>query len=501
MEKSSAPKPWLISANVVIQIVLVTAIFVIANLGIYYWHPKRVDLTQAGYFKLSDKTRQLLASLKKPVEIIVFFQPNAQEPVTQQVYQYIQGLLKAYDDEAPRQKGVSMLKVRYVDPDRDPVSAERLSSQYNVKVPNVVVFVYEDRSKYVQVGDLVEFARPSGPFGGGSDRIRAFRGEQQFSSALQNVCEAKQPKVYFLQGHGEGDPDEFEARKGFSNIATYVRRDNLVVEKLNLVEKQQIPSDCDVLVVCGPNRSFSELDLKVLQDYLSQNGRAMFLLDALQNDTGLERLLRDFGVQIGNNAILTQTRDLLGRSALVLSAPCSEYGNHPITQGLKDQSVSSLFPAARSVEKVPGESAHKQQVTVLVETSKSSWGETDLANLRQDKAQFDEKDRKGPVPVAVAVEPAAAGEMEREGMRMVVFGSSGFIRNGSLSGGNVDLFLNAMNWLLKRQQLIGIASKTPQEFSLNLDPSQRKGIMITEVFLIPFGVAVLGFFVWLNRRK
>ena len=70
-------------------------------------------------------------------------------------------------------------------------------------------------------------------------------------------------------------------------------------------------------------------------------------------------------------------------------------------------------------------------------------------------------------------------------MRLVAFGSSRFARNDSLTGGNADLFMNAVNWLLKRQQLLGIAATAPQEFNLNLDAFQRRGIFITMVVGIP----------------
>jgi len=501
MQKNSAPNRWLVSSNVLIQIVLAAALVVFANFGIHYWHPKHLDLRHNDYYRLSDKTKQLLKSLHKPVEIIVFFQPQAEAPVTQQVFEYIQQLLKEYDNDAPVEKGTSLLRIRYVDPDRDPVSAEKLYTEYNVKVPNVVVFACDKRSKYVQVSDMVEFSRPSSPFEGGSDRVRAFKGEQQFTSAIQNVLEARQPKIYFLQGHGEGDPDEFAQHKGYSSIGTYIRRDNLVIEKLNLAEKTQVPNDCDVLIVCGPSKSFADIELKAIQDYLAQNGRLMVLLDALKPDTGLEKFLSDYGVRVGNDAVLFRVSDRLGGEALVLNAPCSDYGNHPITQSLKSEGSATLFPTARSIDRIAGNGPAKQMVTVLAQTPPMAWAETDLAKLREDKAELDEKDRKGPVPVAVAVEPASAGEMEREGMRMVVFGSSSFVRNGSMKGGNVDIFMNSINWLLKRQELIGIAPKTPQEFNLALEPSERNAVVLMEVVLIPLAVGIIGFLVWLSRRK
>ncbi len=494
---SSAPKRFAIGVNVLFQILIVGTIVVVANMAIHRWHPPTIKLSKSNYYELSDKTRQLLASLKTSVEVIVFFQPDPRDYVTSRVFEDIQRLLKEYQSTS------KLVHVRYVDPDRDPVTSDKLAKEYGVQIPNVVVFVNPEskRSKYVQVGEMVEFAQSGSPFGDKSDRIKSFKGEQVFTSALQNILEDKQMKIYFLQGHGEADPADLDPKQGCSGIASYIRRDNLAVETCNFLKNPQIPQDCDVLIISGPSKSYSDFELKALQDYLNSNGRLMVLLDALKSEPGLERFLADNGVRTGNDVVLFKIRDRLGGEALIMSAPGVKYGGHPITESLRREQVATLFPSARSVDAIPSSNTSRDRVTILVESPATAWGETDLLKLQQDKAELDDKDRKGPVPIAVAVEPSAAGSMERDGMRMVVFGSSGFIRNGGLKGGNVDFFMNALNWLLKRQQLMGIAAKTPQEFSLALDVFQMRGIFLTEVVAIPLVMAVIGFFVWLQRRK
>ena len=67
----------LISANVLVQIIAVLAV-----VGMVNWlvarHYARFDWTKSGYYKLSDKTKQVLTSLKEPVRVIVFLQPSAE---------------------------------------------------------------------------------------------------------------------------------------------------------------------------------------------------------------------------------------------------------------------------------------------------------------------------------------------------------------------------------------------------------------------------------------
>ena len=491
--KSSAPKRVLIGFNVILQVLLAAAIVVVVNMAIHRWHPHKMDLMRTDYYRLGDKTRNLLKSIKSPVEVYVFFQNNSPNPVVERISEDVQLLLKEYEEICP------LIKVKYVDPDRDLLKGQEFLTKYDVKEANVVIFVYDKRNKFVKANDLVEFDRSPSPFSRGDDKIRAFKGEQMFTSAIQSVMDPKQPKVYFLEGQGEGDPTDTDEKSGCSDIASYIQQDNLSVQKLNIVQTMQIPANCDLLVICGPEKPFGDVELKAIQDYLAQNGRLMVMLDAMKTDPGLERILAEHGVKIGNDVVLM--RDPLGGERLTVAGYGVKYANHLVTQSLKNKGIATEFPMARSVDKIVSVMPNQEHVTVLVETPSLSWAETDLVKLQQGKAVQDEKDRKGPVPIAVAVEPASAGEMEREGMRLVVFGSSRFIRNGYLKSGNEDLFMSALNWLIKRPQLVGISAKKPTEFSVTLTPRQANTLYLIEILGLPIAVGLIGILVWVKSRK
>ena len=55
---------------------------------------------------------------------------------------------------------------------------------------------------------------------------------------------------------------------------------------------------------------------------------------------------------------------------------------------------------------------------------------------------------------------------------MVVFGDSDFVSNGALAGGDQDLFMSALNWLLDREELMAIAPKPIEEIKLSLTRKQ-----------------------------
>jgi ABC-type uncharacterized transport system involved in gliding motility auxiliary subunit len=104
----------------------------------------------------------------------------------------------------------------------------------------------------------------------------------------------------------------------------------------------------------------------------------------------------------------------------------------------------------------------------------------------------------------VAVERGAMEEMldvEIRPSRMVVFGDSDFVSNGALTGGDQDLFMSALNWLLDREELMAIAPKPIEQIKLSLTRKQLARLFWINTAGVPAVAAVAGLLVWLRRRK
>jgi ABC-type uncharacterized transport system involved in gliding motility auxiliary subunit len=103
--------------------------------------------------------------------------------------------------------------------------------------------------------------------------------------------------------------------------------------------------------------------------------------------------------------------------------------------------------------------------------------------------------------VAVERGPLSLPEVEIRPTRMVVFGDTDFLSNGAMSGGNADLFMSALNWLLDREQLMAIAPKPLHESRLVMTRGQVTRLFWVVTFLLPGLVGVLGLAVWMQRRS
>src|SRR4030095_13025 len=111
--------------------------------------------------------------------------------------------------------------------------------------------------------------------GMGAPTVKAFKGEEAFTSAILSVTENRQPKVYFTKGHGEAAPDSAERGRGYAEPTRLRERDTRTVGTWDSLGKADLPSDADVVVVAGPRTAFLEPEAGALQKHLSAGGHVL----------------------------------------------------------------------------------------------------------------------------------------------------------------------------------------------------------------------------------
>ena len=96
----------------------------------------------------------------------------------------------------------------------------------------------------------------------------------------------------------------------------------------------------------------------------------------------------------------------------------------------------------------------------------------------------------GPIPVAALSEVENAEQPWKPG-RLVVIGDSDFVSDEAiLQFGNKDLILNAVNWLVKREELVGLRPERRKFAYQSLTPGHARLLFWLTVVIMP----VLGFF-------
>jgi len=464
-------------ANLLALILLSLMIFAMVNY-LSIRHYARVHWSRNLFAQLSEKSTRLLESIPDDIHIVALLRPS------HDAHRDVTSLLPEYAAHA------SHVSVEIVDPDRDLARTEQLARQFQLGESECVVFEIGGRHQTVSAGDLIEYGYPAADV---EPPRRAFRGEQLFTSAIYALTQATRPAVFFIQGHGERSPGDFDRHAGYSRIADRLRNENLDVEILNLGETKTVPNRCALMVIAGPTREFAPFEIARIRDYLNRKGRLLLLLDA-RTETGLDALLSEWGVLIGDDIVIDESRTLSGRELYLTTYP-----EHPITAPL--QNLSSVFYLPRSIRaRLSHGGGDKPTVTELAVCSDEGWAEFDLDDTSPHfNAQVD---IPGPVPVAVAIErgPVPGVRVQILPTRLVIIGDSGLVSNGGLMGANADFFLNAVNWLLDRSELMALSPPIDDEMTLVMDSRQLRHLFWSVVIFLPGLVALIGSWVAWRRR-
>ena len=476
----------------VVAVVLVIALTIMANwlAGRRY---VRADWTSTQLYTLSEKTENIVSDLGEEIRVIVFMTPATS------MYDQVHELLERYKAASDK------ITVEFIDPDREPLKTQQLAEQFGVQVADTVVFVFDDRTKYVTSDQMSEMDY-SGMQYGQAPTMRAFKGEEQFTSAILSLVAPEVPKVYFVTGHGEASTAAATGGagdRGLSVLTQALKRDNMETADVTLLSGE-VPQDADVIAIIGPTRAYTEAEIAALGAFLDQGGRMLVALDPLidtdgtMRSTRLEALLAGRGVIVHDDLVVDPSRRLpfYDLSAVYLE----DFGNHPVTQGLEEFAV--LFTVARSL------AADDDSATVLVQTSDEGWGETNLGMLlRGEPVAVDDDDHPGPAAVGIAVEQlTAAADVsdeagDDESYRLVVFGDSDFLTDLDIANaGNAILATNAFNWLVAREDLVGIPPRDVEQVSLFLTQQQMRNLLLLVLIAMPGAAVVGGILVWRRRR-
>ena len=432
-------------------------------------HDKRFDTTQEKVFSLSSQSMNVVKNLNKPLKLYGFVEGGQN--------QHARDLYEAYAYASPR------VTYEIIDPDRHPEMAER----YKVTVMGTTRVQYggDDPATGTNVTEL---------------------SEENITNAIIKVTKGGNKSVQFLDGEGEGDPEDSKSANGFATFKQALEGEGYQVHKLFLASQPAVPNDTTLLVIAGPTREVSSHVVQAVDAYLKRGGHVMVTLrpppaQGPDPEAGLIKLLDGWGVKVGDDVIVDQVLRLFAGPALGLNPVVTSYEQHPITASFNQRTV---FPMARSVEP---ESGLKSGLSVapLAKTSNTSWAEVDIAGIFvRQTASFGGKDRKGPITVADAIEAdlKALGGAKEGQARMVAIGSTDFANNQYFNQFfNRDFAVNSVDWLAGEEKSISIRPRTLHASSFRLTVQQFSLVFALSVLLLPEVLLILGIAVWWERRS
>ena len=508
MADATNPKPkkiqrLQIGLNLLVQIILIFLLVSAAN-WIGFRHYKRWDVSRDQKYALSDKTKRFLDTIKGKVRITVFFSPNT--PISGDVA----NLLTEYQYAA---KG--KIDIENIDPQRNLSRAKEMFDKYKVvSDESLLVLDYEGRNKTVKASEMAEIDASGAAMGEGA-RVTAFKGEQAITSAMMDLVEGKKNTIGYITGHKEPSIAETppaspmmqqqEPASPISVLKTFIENENIKFQELNLFNEPQIPADIKTVMIVGPQYDFSDREMKILRDFWNKQGRILFLIDPSAKTPKLFAFLGELGVKVNDDRLMAFVRTGIEELALIRDVYARFLDNSPITKRLSD--VRAVFFGGTSSLTLEPDRVRGANILVqpLVQAEKGYFAETDYNTNDQNKLQNDAKkagDAAFTIGASIEKGGSADERVQMNSSRMVVVSNATFVQDNALTQDQqaLDFISGCANWLLSREQLIGIAPKVPNTLTFNLTEDSLRNLRWLVLVLIPLIFVVLGTAVWWQRR-
>jgi hypothetical protein len=509
--------------------VLLFLVLGVGNLLAHKKMPGRIDVTERGFYSLDPTSEEFLRKIDQPVKIYSIM-PSSVPVSGRDIGPDIRALLDNCEEVNPK------IKVEHVPPsgvDRIIQLAKQYPQLANLGtdssgLPLGLFIVFNDDANMTGFVGVEQMVGSSELAEG--EMKRTFQAESKLLNELSFLAEKRtKPIVYLTQGNEElpfSDPGN-PIRKALEDRYFDVRP-----LACGINDYKSIPEDAQMIVVLAPSREFGSKVVKDLEAWMKpatgkKKGKLVVFLDSEPDPknpkafakTGLEGLLLDFDVHLGEAALYTADREAIRISQTrtgpainitgVLTVDARVNSDLPPTNPLVRAFADRNFRGrgARTVES-QGQGAQLRSETLLKTTDRLPiWEDVPSLNPKvilttlddfEKSADFRREKKYSYNPRSVAVLVSEKIADDRFEPRLAAFGSLTFAVDGE--GKSFDLFIGTLDWLRERPNNIAIAPRDFGSFKLDKSVDHWRIIWIPMI-LITASVLFLGAGVWFIRRR
>lgn len=448
---------------------VLTAVFLAAVIGINVLagllpeKVRKLDVSDNDLYSITDTSKKILKDLDKEVKLTILANKKNTD-------ERIKTFVENYKDLSGK------LSVEWVDPKLHPETLE----EYDAAEDTIIVSC-ADTGKTVQIL-FTDIIQQSYTYTGQMTES-AFDAEGQFTSAVASVVSDTTKKIYRTTGHGEATVS--------TTVSEMLEKSNFAMEELNLMMNARIPDDCDMIFIDSPGTDITADEKTILEEYLNSGGNVMIMMgDGEKALPNLEEILSTYGLNMAEGYIADMSRCYQG-NYYYLIPNLSATGE--MAKGL--QSETALIVNTRGMT---AGTPKRDTITLtpFLETSENAYAVTE------------EEQKQGTYVLgAVATEPIEqkqdGSEEERKEARLTVFSSNHMIDStvtdtfSSLD--NLTLFVNAVTSGFDDVENVSVEAKNLGVTFNAISHTGMIGMLV--IFGIPIVVILVGFVVWIKRRK
>lgn len=468
---------------------------------------RTVDLA---YFKVAaagEATKLLVDELPEPVTVRLWFSPASEVlPDVREYFAAIEGERIRVEvlDHASEPRLSKALKVRsngFVSITLGEVRLEASSEGEASEGPAAI-------TRVIEVGEELDQAKR---------KLRRF--DEEVQKILRELALGKRVAL-LTTGHGElsrrgNEASDDRKLKGLVALLEVLGFEIRTLDA-NKPLADGVPDDVDLVLVLGPSSPFFPAEVEALERHLEGGGALLLALEpslpgrepALglgapggvagagdgANGQGatedpLAPLLSRLGVRLGDGVLAAERgivpifRNKLDRLNLVTD----RYAVHPTTSTVSKARPAdpTFFPSAGFLEIDTNAGVDP---TVIVRSLDGAWADRDF-DLERDG----DEEAKGR-PIAAVTEGGAGGVS----WRAMVVADSGFLSDAGLSSrGNRLLVVDALQWLIGSESLIG-STESEEDVKIQHSREGQSGWFYGTVLSVPGLVLLAG---WLRVRR
>lgn len=488
--------------NILIQLVIVIAIILVANLlsnELYF----RLDFTEDDRYTFSKATEEVIDELDGVVTITAYFSEDLPPQLmkTRQdfmdqlveyetlsdgniVFEFISPNESEEDERTAQQNGISpvMINVR----ERDQVQQMRAYLGAVLKM--------DDRT------ELIPVIQPGAAM------------EYSLTTALKKVSIADKPKVGFVQGYGE--PSLQAVPQLMEQLSVLYD-----VEPFRLKDTSSVPSYYKSLVWVAPKDSIQPMEFRKIDQYLNQGGGLFLAHEHVQGD--LQQGLLSTNTDIGIKNWLAR-KGLQFQDQMVVDAQCAtvsvqqrngfmvmtsqkefpyfpqlnNFPDHPITEGIE----TVMLPFTAPLTFTQADTSWSQIPLIYSSENSGVVGLPSYVDIQKKWTQADFP--SGSQMLAAGLDKGIA--------KIVAVSNGQFVVNGEgqrpqqLNADNVNLASNAIDWIADDTGLINLRTKGITSRPLEEVEDSTKALIKYGNVLAPILMLLIYAFIrkqQLNRRR
>jgi len=470
----------------VILVVVVLSVYVSINIITKTIDFSNIDLTSQKFYSLSKESKEELKNIDKEVTIYIFGYTENTGMVD---------LAKQYE----RYKDNIKIELVTLEDRPDLVQEYNITTEEQNK--GLVLLTCEGRSIKASYNDFYTYDYNTYEY---IDLT-----EQKLTNSILAVTLEKSPKMYFLTGHSE-----YTTANYLTILGNELKSEINTIENLDLLVTNQIPEDCETLIIYNPSTDFTDFETDLIIAYINKGGNILWLSDYSINGKlpNRQRILDLYGLDVSNDgfvieqdpsAMLMQTQDVI-IPRVNTSAE--------ITKDIASSGKVVLFASGKLDLKTEEEIVERGVIiTELLRSSDKAFYRTDLS--RNSAAPVEGEEVKEYTLGALAEKTIKLNPEDENSdtvtSKLVIYANAIFgtdqpiaIQNQGIAlinlYNNKDLIMNSISYLTERKETITLR-KTVTEVPYSAT-EQENLIVRLIVFIAPLIIIVIGFVVWIKRR-